>query len=1136
LLRKSLIRYNGRKRRQKAGRTMDFVHLCVRSAYSLLNSTIRIEKLVEKAKEMGFSALALTDENVLYGAVPFYKECKKHGITPIIGMIADVVLEGDQLAYPLVLLAKDESGYHNLIKISSAIQTKASVGIHEKWLRHYSKGIIAFTPGIDGKIESLLYQQRFDEAFKTLQVYKRIFESGQLYLGIQNHGLKEEEVLCREIIRLGEDTDTPLVATNNVHYLHKDDAFAHECLVAIKHGMKLSDEGRPRLPNNEYYLKPESEMAKLFIHCRTAFENTKTIAEQCSFEIGFGEMRLPKYPTPEGQTPDDYLRILCIEGLKERGLQSEDLYYERLEYELEVIKSMNFSDYFLIVWDFMKFAHQRGIMTGPGRGSAAGSLVAYVLKITNVDPIKHGLLFERFLNPERVSMPDIDIDFSDRRRDEVIQYVAKKYGEQHVAQIITFGTLAARAVLRDVGRVMGAEQGEIDMLTKQIPNKPGITLSDALEQSVTLRKLVNSSPTFKKIFSTALKIEGLPRHTSTHAAGIVISEEPLTNIVPLQHAHAEIYLTQYPMDVLEDLGLLKMDFLALRTLTLIENICELIKEKTGKNLDLQSIPFNDPKTYALLGRGDTTGVFQLESDGMKKVLEQLKPSEFEDIVAVNALYRPGPMDYISTYIKRKHKLEDISYVHSDLAEILAPTYGVLIYQEQIMQIAAKIAGFSLGQADLLRRAIGKKKKEILDQERERFVRGCTCKGYSDKVANEIYDLIVRFANYGFNRSHAVAYSIIAYQLAYLKANYPLYFFAALLTSVIGQEGKIAQYILEARQKNIAILSPSINKSFYSFSMENGSIRYSLAAIKNVGAAAVKAIVQERKKRLFKDLFDFCTRLSPKLVNRKMLESLAVTGCFDEFGIERASLLASLDVALEHAEFVRPQEIGQGDLFEGELTLVPKYVKAEPFTIEEKLRHEKEMLGIYLSEHPVSAYRDCFESISVLPVSMLNAVKGSQINVVAYIVDKRKIRTKTGEEMAFVTVSDESGEMEAVVFPNVYSRFSEQLQTGTVLLLQGRIDFRNERPQFIVKQVLSPKEIKENNRALYLKINRQHSAAGKLQNLKTILRRHSGPHWVFLYYEEEKKTVKLSEEYGVNLENECLKELQELLGPDCVAVK
>jgi DNA polymerase-3 subunit alpha len=1115
---------------------LSFVHLHVRSGYSLLNSTAKISDLVKKASELGFHSLALTDENVLYGAIPFYKECKRYGIKPIIGMIAHVKLEGEE-AYPFVLLAKSNLGYRHLMKISSAIQTKAAEGIPEKWLYHYRHDLIAITPGRNGHVETLLRQQQRTKALEMVTRYKRLFGDDAFYIAIQRHGIKNDDDWQRELIRLSDETNTPIVATNDVHYIEKEEAFVHDCLLAIKQGMKLHDEGRIKLPNDEYYLKSVNEMTTLFADLPEAMTNTEKIAAQCHVEIELGNMKLPKYPIPTNQSADDYLHDLCLKGLYERISSPSSAYLERLHYELKVIKTMNFSDYFLIVWDFMNFARKQGIVTGPGRGSAAGSLVAYVLYITNVDPLEHGLLFERFLNPERVSMPDIDIDFPDERRDEVIQYVANKYGTQHVAQIITFGTFGARAALRDVGRVMGITVAETERLTKQIPNKLGITLQEAYEQSPPFKEAVNASPMLQKLFATALKLEGLPRHTSTHAAGVVISEQPLSDIVPLQQGHGEIYLTQYPMDVLEQLGLLKMDFLGLRTLTFIGNICTLIRQKTGTTVDLQTIPFDDEKTYALLSRGDTSGIFQLESEGMKKVLKQLKPSQFEDIVAVNALYRPGPIDYIPAYIKRKHGHETVTYLHRDLEPILKSTYGVLIYQEQIMQIAAQMANFSLGQADLLRRAVGKKKKDILDQEREHFVKGCIEKGYDEKVAHELYDLIVRFANYGFNRSHAVAYSMLAYQLAYLKAHYPLYFYAALLTSVIGDEEKISYYIQEMKQKQMVLLPPSINQSRYPFSIENGNIRYSLAAIKHVGAAAVKAIVEERRKRPFSDLFDFCTRLSGKSVNRKTVESLILAGCFDEFGVDRAVLLASVDVALEHAELMGPYIDGDGDLFTNELSLKPKYVEAPSLSLDEKLEYEKELLGVYVSPHPVSPYVKRFQAAGAWMIAHVVKEKIEQnVRIGAYIFRERKTRTKKGEEMAFFTISDESGEIEAVAFPDVYHRCQSLLKKGEVLLLEGKADIRGTNVQFVIKRVLSIEQLHEYGRALYVKICPDHIVAGKLPLLKDMLQKHRGHIPVFLYYEKERKTVKLSEEYEVNASNECLTELRELLGSKYVVLK
>lgn len=1104
---------------------MSFVHLHVRSCYSLLTSPAKINDLVKKAKDLQFPALALTDENVLYGAIPFYIECKRNGIQPIIGMITDIVLEGEE-AYPLVLLAKNETGYQHLMKISSTIQTKTREGIPEKWLWHYRSGLIALTPGKSGQIETLLAHSEIIKAKQVLERYKQIFGEN-FYLSVQRGENKRKEPYEQQLIALGEETNTPLVATNDVQYIEKEDAFVHRCLLAVKQGTVIETETAAA---GERYLTPPEEMTERFSDLPAAVENSGKIAEQCHLDIEFGSLKLPKYPVPTKESADDYLRRLCMEGLHERVPSPSDRYRERLEYELSVIRQMGFSDYFLIVWDFMNFARKQGIVTGPGRGSAAGSLVAYTLYITNVDPIQYGLLFERFLNPERVSMPDIDIDFPDDRREEVIQYVANKYGQQYVAQIITFGTFGAKAALRDIGKVLQIDAKEMASILKHVPNKHGITIQEAYDQSAAFRQAVQSSALIKRWVATAMKVEGLPRHTSTHAAGVIISSEPLSQIVPLQQGHGELYLTQYPMDVLERLGLLKMDFLGLRTLTLLEHICRLIRQQTGETIDVREIPLHDRKTYELVSEGDTNGIFQLESDGMKRVLKQLKPSQFEDIVAVNALYRPGPIDYIPSYIRRKHGEEKAAYLHPDLAPILAPTYGVLIYQEQIMQIAAKIAGFSLGKADLLRRAVAKKKKEILDQQRNAFIKGCMEKGYDESFANDLYDMIVRFADYGFNRSHAVAYSMLSYQLAYLKAHYPLYFYAALLTSVIGDEEKVALYIYEARQKRIELLPPSVNQSRYSFSVEQGKIRYSLAAVKHVGAAAVKAIVQERKKGPFSDFFDFCVRLFGKGINRKTIESLVLSGCFDEFGVERAALLASIDVALEHAQLVGPY-VEEG-MF-SDISLKPKYVEAPAFSLEEKLMHEKELLGVYVSPHPTSAHRKMFRLAGARPVMSIIREKADRlVKAGVYIAQERKTRTKKGEEMSFLTISDESGEMDAVAFPDVYRRYASVLKKGEVQLLEGKVEIRAGKPQFVIRKVLAPALAA----ALYIKIDPEQIAAGTLFALKELLQKHHGNNPVFLYYEQEQKMVKLSEEYNVELTDECIAALKALLGDDHIVVK
>jgi DNA polymerase III subunit alpha len=1118
---------------------LPFVHLQVKSAYSLLTSAAKLEKLISKAKTFQFKALALTDLQVMYGTVAFYKLCRQHGIKPIIGLTINIIDDhSDGVTSPIVLLAENNTGYQNLLKISSAIQTKTPEGIPERWLRSYSNGLIAITSGYEGIIEKSLLDGNRSKAIELSEKYETIFGRNSFYYGIQNHMTKQDEYLLTEMMLLSEETKIPVVAINNVNYVEKEDYFAHQCLLAIKNGDKLSDEHIDLHTPNEYYLKSPKEMVSIFDQYPDALENTIRIAERCQVDLELGVTHLPRFPTPNQESANEYLEQLCFRGLYERFRDPEKIYKDRLEYELSVIKRMNFSDYFLIVWDFMNYAHENGILTGPGRGSAAGSLVSYVLKITDVDPIKHRLLFERFLNPERITMPDIDIDFPDTRRDEVINYVANKYGKIHVAQIITFGTLAAKAAIRDVGRVMGASPKESDILSKLIPTRPGISLKDAINESQTLKKAIDENDLYQKIVDTALKIEGLPRHVSTHAAGVVLSDQPLTNIVPIQEGQQDVFLTQFSMDYLEDLGLLKMDFLGLRNLTIIENVKKLIQHGEGLVVNLAELSNQDKKTFALLSSGDTTGVFQLESEGMRSVLKRLKPTSFEDIVAVNALYRPGPMENIPLYIDRKHKRSSVKYLHPDLESILHTTYGVIVYQEQIMEIASTIAGFTLGEADLLRRAVGKKKKEVLDKERQHFVQGCKTNGYDEQVANNIYDLIVKFANYGFNRSHAVAYSMIAYQLAYLKANYPLYFMTALLTSASGNDEKVSQYIREAKQLGISILSPSVNNSSYPFLVENGSIRYSLAAIKQVGIAAVKEIFHARKKKGFTDLFDFCIRVSMKIVNRRTLEQLIFSGAMDEFEVDRATLLASLDVAIEHAELLTPSDDSQFDLFVDEVfTLKPKYIEVEPLKIEEKLKCEKDSLGFYFSSHPVELHRSKFQLAGAEHISDANSKVEKRTSLGAMIVSIRTIRTKKGEVMAFLVVGDESGDIDAVMFPQTYAKYSEKMKVGNIYLFEGKVEQRQDKAQFIIQRVVSPDELSSRNdqAKLFIKINKESMEQQRLLEVKKKLKDFHGDTPVLLYYEYEKKTVQLPKEYFISPTETCMNELIKLLGKENVVL-
>ncbi|MFY0329834.1 DNA polymerase III subunit alpha [Bacillus sp. YIM B13410] len=1111
---------------------MSYVHLQVHSGYSLLSSAAKVKELVLKAKELGYQALALTDDHVMYGTVEFYKECKTHGIKPIIGLTASVFIDEQETeAYPLILLAKNNEGYQNLIKISSVLKSKSKTGLKEKWLKAYHHGLIAITPGVSGYIETLLQHDQLDEARDAASHLKDLFGEEHVYLAVQP--FQQDEELSHKLRELSKRANIPLVATGDVHYIHQEDKTAYTCLKAIKAGQQLSEIEEDQ---GDKHFRSIEEMMKWYGDDPELLARTVEIANRCEVDLNLGQTKLPTYPTPDQSTADQFLRRVCQEGMKRRQIASNDTYIKRLEYELSIIQKMNFSDYFLIVWDFMKYAHDHGIVTGPGRGSAAGSLVAYVLFITDVDPIRHGLLFERFLNPERISMPDIDIDFPDTRRDEIISYVKDKYGDMHVAQIVTFGTLAAKAALRDVGRVMGIDSKAADRLAKLIPSKPGTTLKEAVTVSSELKTLLQQSEELQRVFQTALKVEGLPRHTSTHAAGVVLSEEPLTQVVPIQEGHDGVYLTQYAMNYLEDLGLLKMDFLGLRNLTLIESIKNQIERQENVHINFSDISYEDQKTFDLLSAGDTTGIFQLESQGMRQVLRRLKPSSLEDIVAVNALYRPGPMENIPLFIDRKHGRVKVSYPHPDLYDILKDTYGVIVYQEQIMLIAAKMAGFKLGEADLLRRAVSKKDKKVLDEERSHFVEGCLKKEYPVNIANDVYDLIVKFANYGFNRSHAVAYSMIGFQLAYLKAHYPLYFMCGLLTSVIGNEDKVAQYFYEAKEKGISVLKPSINKSEFPFTVEKGEIRYSLRAIKNVGVSAVKDIYRARQERPFEDLFDFCARVSTKSVNRKTIEALIFSGAMDELHPNRASLLASIDIALDHVSFLTPED--QLD-FLGDTTfsIKPKYAEIDELPLVDLLQFEKEALGLYLSNHPVQAYRDRLRENGAVEIIRLSSYIKRKISMGGLLTKVKSIRTKNGQSMAFVTFGDETGEMEGVVFPEQFRKLSPLLEEGAMLYVEGRIDVRNESSQIIVQEAVLLEEMgSKRKESVYIRVKEENHTQELLEQVKRVISMHRGAADVYLYYEKQKKTMRLPDAYKVHADHAVIFQLKELLGEQNVVIK
>ncbi len=1083
------------------------IHLETETAFSFRASTLTPEAIVQQAVEAGSSAIGITDWNTLHAAIPFYRECKQKNIKPIMGLKADIESQsGSGQSFPLLLYAQNQTGFANLIKISSAIQTKAKEGLPLRWLEAYAEGLIAVLPGADGDLSE-----------KAISHFHHLFN--YFYIGIRN---PEHENFLLETAAFKA---IPLVAIANVQYISAAGAFASRCLQAIRENRLLGTEEEMAEAVNTF-LTPE-EMMEKFKDIPEAITNTELIAELCNVTIEFGQQLIPAFPLPEGETADSFLKKLCIKGLPEKN----KLYTERLFYELEVISKMKFSNYFLIVHDFMEFAKRKGMLTGPGRGSAAGSLVAFTLGITTVDPIKYGLLFERFLNPERITMPDIDIDFPDQRRDEVIQYIAEKYGSLHAAQIVTFGTLSAKAVMRDTARVFGFEAGELSRLSKLIPSVPGTKLS-----KINLKEWREESPVHERIYRTALQLEGLPRHTSTHAAGMIISEKPLTSHVPIMDGHDGIYLTQYAMESLELLGLLKIDLLGLRNLTIIERILASIRNATGIKVELQKISLNDQRVFELLSQGKTSGIFQFESEGMRNVLMQLRPDRFEDMVAVNALYRPGPMEQIPLYIKRRHGNEQVNYPHPILKTILQPTYGIIVYQEQIIQIAVEMAGFSPGEADLLRRAVSKKKKETLEKERQHFVEGAGRNQIDEQTAVQVYDLIVRFADYGFNRSHAVAYSMIAYWLAWLKAYHPAHFIAALLQSFSGNEEKLGHYIREASEYGISFLAPSVNSSGISFQALPDGIRFGLISIKGIGKSAARAIVNTRKNGKFKDLFDFCLRVPIQDISRSVIESLIYSGAMDEFGQDRAVLLDSIEAALEHAALLNPDE---GSLFEGlGVVFQPRYAESDPMPSGLKLEKEKEMLGVYISNHPLDEHRQKLNKAGAIPLGSVR--KARQLYTAGIIGTIKEIRTKKGEKMAFLTLMDETGDREAVLFPEIYRKYVGLIKKGEMFFIKGSAEERNNTVQVVI-QLLKPleqgiQEADEENQTLYIKIPDGPGEYKLTERVYELLQLSPGQTAVVLHYERTKETVRLHLKYRVSPSKQLLEQLKNECGTKNVVLK
>ncbi|RLC34626.1 MAG: DNA polymerase III subunit alpha [Candidatus Nealsonbacteria bacterium] len=1046
-----------------------FTHLHVHSHYSLLDGLPKIDELLNYVKELGMDSVALTDHGVLYGAVEFFKKAKEKGIKPIIGSEVYVALESrlqqrpniDDKRYHLVLLVKNEEGYKNLVKLITRAHLEGfyyKPRVDEELLEKHSRGLIALSACLQGKIPQLILAKKLKEAETTALKYQKIFGKENFYLELQHHPhLKEQKKVNEALIYLSKKLQIPLVCTNDVHYLKPEDSEAQDVLMLINTGANPNDPERITMKEDDFSLRKPEEMAEAFKDVPEAVENTLKIANECNFQFELGNIKLPYFEVPDGKSPDDYLKELCHQKLKNRYPKPKKEVLDRLEYELSVIKQMGFAPYFLIVQDFVNWAKENRIVVGPGRGSASGSLVSYVLHITNVDPLKYNLLFERFLNPDRVAMPDIDLDFTDRRRDEVIEYVAQKYGRDKVAQIITFGTMAARVVIRDVGRALGYTYTYCDQLAKMIPF--GFTLNETLEKIKEFKDAYQQDDQARRLIDLAKKLEGVARHASTHACGVVISRDSLENMVPLQYPtqNENTIVTQYEMHAIEDLGLLKMDFLGLKNLTIIEDTLARIYKVHGKSIDIHQIPSGDKKTFKLLQEKQTTAVFQLESDGMKRYLKQLKPTEFEDIIAMVALYRPGPLQLIPEYIARKHKKKKVEYLHPKLEPILKNTYGLPVYQEQIMQIARSLAGFTMAEADVLRKAIGKKIKKLLMEQKDKFIQGCVKNGIDNKIAQKIWAWIEPNARYSFNRSHGASYATIAYQTAYLKAHYPAEFMSAVLTSEKADVERISLLIGECKKMGLEVLPPDINESFRNFSVvkDKNQIRFGLLAIKNVGHNVVDEILQERKEKgPYTSIDDFISRVNPKVLNKRSLESLIKAGVFDKLA-ERNQLLTNLEKLLERArETQKNKTNGQRGLFDGmKLTSsVSIMASAPPSSETEKLKWEKELLGLYVSGHPLKKYEKIMAKKS-LPISQVNPdLEGKTVRIGGVVSSIKKIITKKGQPMLFVNLEDQTDKIELVVFPNVIESYPTLFQENKVVFVSGRVDLRDNVPKIICNTI------------------------------------------------------------------------------------
>ena len=1147
---------------------MNFTHLHVHTEYSLLDGSNKIKEYVDRVKALGMDSAAITDHGVMYGVIDFYRAARAAGINPILGCEVYVAPgsrfdreagSGDDRYYHLVLLAENNQGYSNLMKIVSKgfvegfyYKPRVDLSLLEK----YHEGIIALSACLAGEVARFLTRGMYEDAKKAALRYQDIFGKGNFFLELQDHGIPEQQNVNQQLLKMHRETGIELVATNDVHYTLAEDAQPHDVLLCLQTGKKLADEDRMRYEGGQYYVKSPEEMERLFPYAPEALENTHKIAQRCHVEIEFGVTKLPKFDVPEGYTSWEYLNELCFRGLEERYQPVTEELKERLNYELSTIRNMGYVDYFLIVWDFIKYARDHDIMVGPGRGSAAGSLVAYTLGITQLDPIRYDLLFERFLNPERVSMPDIDVDFCFERRQEVIDYVRRKYGDDCVVQIVTFGTLAARGVIRDVGRVMDLPYAQVDTIAKMIPQELNITIDKALQMNPELKKVYEDQKEIHDLIDTAKRLEGLPRHTSMHAAGVVISQKDVSEYVPLSRASDGSIVTQFTMTTLEELGLLKMDFLGLRTLTVIQNAVHLIEQDAGVKLDMQHIDYNDKKVLDSLGTGRSDGVFQLESAGMKNFMKEMKPQSLEDVIAGISLYRPGPMDFIPQYIRGKNRPDTIKYDCPQLEPILKPTYGCIVYQEQVMQIVRNLAGYTLGRSDLVRRAMSKKKAAVMEKERQNFVYGneeeevpgCIANGISEQTANKIYDDMIDFAKYAFNKSHAAAYAVVSYQTAFLKYYYPVEFMAALMTSVIEMPTKVAEYIQVCRQMNIKILPPDVNRGAYGFSVDNGAIRYGLSAIKSVGRPVINALVEEREANgEYRSLKDFIERLTGT-VNKRAIENFIKAGALDCLeGNRRQKMLVYGQIVDSIAQEKKNSFAGQMSLFdlvsdEEKKEYEIRMPDVEEYDKEMILAFEKDVLGIYLRGHPLERYRNIMEKMISAKTTdfqpdeesgIPKVYDGQKVIIGGMITEKTIKYTRNNKVMAFLTVEDLLGTVEIVVFPRDYEKWQAMLNEDARVFVQGRVNAEDDKPSKLILEKV--RAFEDMPQELWIQFKDKAEYAEKEQELLETLKGYAGVSAVVIYLKDVNAMKRLPAGYHARISDSLTGELRKKYGESNVKV-